>query len=111
MNIEINIDATIDAHNPDINTPGANKNAIYTTNPLITKLNNPKDISVIGKEKKCSIGFSVIFKTPKNIETASSPCNVLTLIPSNIKDVRYIDIDGEIIIKSNLLSKKTPPFL
>ena len=29
---------------------------------LITKLNSPKVINVIGKEKKCNIGLTIIFK-------------------------------------------------
>ncbi len=51
---------------------------IFRITALITKLNNPKVIRVIGKENKCKMGLTIIFKTDKTTLATIAITKLLT---------------------------------
>ena len=105
----MNIEPIIAGNKPLIYAFGANKNARYKIIPFITKLNNHKEIIVIGNEISCSIGLTVKYKAPKNIDMINKLLIEAICILSINRDVKYIDkagvnIDNTIFFNMNFHS-------
>ena len=72
----------ISAHqNPSIWMPSVKWSANSIMMALMTKANNPKVKSVIGKENKCKIGFTNKFKRPNTMAKIIAAEKVVTCTP------------------------------
>lgn len=69
--------------NPSISKPGTILEAIKTIRALITKVNSPNVITVIGREKKERIGFTIKFNAAKTKATIKETLKDSTVTPES----------------------------
>jgi hypothetical protein len=69
---------------PSITIPGTTSAAKYKTTALITKINSPKVIKVMGKVRKSRIGLIKVLMTAKTIAAKMAVVKLLISKPGTI---------------------------